>query len=328
MIKYSIILRVYNAEKQVSRSIESIINQSYANWELIIINDGSTDGTGEICEKYALKDQRIVVVHQKNKGCLLATLTGVEHSTGDYICLIDSDDWYEKEYIEKVNFVFCTQKVDMVVTNYNVIGTANEKKKFCLVEEDCITDKREAIKKFLETTNYALWNKFIAKDRIRYTKEELNFYKSSGKATNFGDDLFLLMPVLSGCEKIYFISQCLYNYTIGEQSISHKATKDDGEELINRSRLMQFVYETIEQNGLMDQEIHKLIQVDTVVILMPNIKNMIKSGQIEKTLLRSLKKNSFYRNIIIKTKFKEISPRIGRKRAIAFLIFNLLVLLS
>ena len=83
MVKYSIILRAYNAGNHVAKSIESIISQSYSEWELIIVNDGSTDNTGSICEEYAAKDDRIKVFHQNNKGCLLATQTGIENSTGE-----------------------------------------------------------------------------------------------------------------------------------------------------------------------------------------------------------------------------------------------------
>lgn len=328
MIKYSIILRAYNAAGQVSRSIESVIQQSYTNWELIIVNDGSTDDTGVICEEYAAKDKRIIVVHQENKGCLLATQTGVNYATGEYLCLIDSDDWYEREYIEKVNTIFVNHKVDMVVANYNIIGSNNEKQEFCLVEEDCILNTSDAIQKFLETTNYALWNKFVAKERIKYTEEEQRFYNVSGKTTNFGDDLYLLMPVLCGCENIYFTKQHLYNYTIGEQSVSHQNPKKFGEELLVRNRLMEFTYNAIARRKLMNDETEKLIQIDTVVILIQNIVNIMKNRNPDRNVLHELKSNSFYRNIVMRINLSEAKKRLGKKKVIIFTIFNMIVRLS
>lgn len=325
MLKYSIILRAYNAAKQVSRSIESVIRQSYPNWELIVVNDGSTDDTGEICRRYARKDQRIKVIHQENKGCLLATQTGVNNASGDYVCLIDADDWYDKTYIEKVNAILENHKVDMVVANYNIISEDEPLKQFQLVEEDCMTDAKSAMKKFLETTNYALWNKFVARERIGYTEEEQRHYDTYGKTTNFGDDLYLLMPVLCRCENVYFMSECLYNYTMDGQSISHKTVEEHCKELVIRNRLMEFTYDVIQKRQCMDEEVKKLIQIDTVVIAMPNIVPILKSRNFDKKVLGELKRNRFYREIVKKTEFSVIKNRLGFKKALVFRVFHRII---
>lgn len=329
MNKYSVILRAYNAARYVSKSIESIIRQSYEDWELIIVNDGSSDNTGEICEKYALEDERIKVVSQENKGCLLSTLTGVQHATGNYICLVDSDDWYEDDYLEKVNNVFSNQNVDMVVVNYKILNSANKKEKeFCLANEDCLIDAKAAMRLFFQTTNYALWNKVVAKEKIKYTEEELAYYNTSGKTTNFGDDLYLLMPVLCGCEKIYFLSECLYNYVIDEASISHQSVKDNWNELLVRNRLMQFTYDAIFDRNCMDEEIEKLIQINTVKILITDIMLILKSKKFNRKVLKELKNNVYYKEIVMKTDLVLIKKKLGKKRAIAFGFFNLIIFFS
>ena len=283
MVKYSIILRAYNAAEKVSESIESVIKQSYKNWELIIVDDGSTDNTGEVCEKYALVDKRIKIIHQENKGCLLATQTGVNNATGDFVCLIDSDDWYEKDYLEIVNEIVENQDVDMIVANYNIIGNHGQKQEFCLVKEDCILNTQEAIKKFLESTNYALWNKFVARKKIRYTDTEQEFYDKWGKTTNFGDDLYLLMPVLCECENIYFTSKKLYNYTIDEQSISHQSIKNHWEEIFIRNRLMEFAFNAIMCRKYMNDKVKQLIQINTIAILISNIECIIKERSFDRS---------------------------------------------
>ena len=155
------------------------------------------------------------------------------------------------------------------------------KKPFYLVEKDVIKDSREAIITFLETTNYALWNKVVARNKIKYTEQEQCFYEKSGKTTNFGDDLYLLMLVLCECEKIYFTSECLYNYLIAEQSISHLKIIDSWEELLIRSRLMEFTYYAISSRQLMDKKIRNLIKVDTAVILMPSIIHAAKQKKLK-----------------------------------------------
>lgn len=325
MYRYSIILRAYNAEKNVAKSIESMLSQTYPNWELLLINDGSEDRTGEIFEDYAKQDQRIRVIHQENSGCLLATQTGVKASSGDYVCLIDSDDWYERDYLEKVDKAVCSWHPDMVVSGYHIINSGEIVKKFLLTEESKMTDAREAIRIFLETTNYALWNKFVARSKIRYTKEEQEFFEKSGKSTNFGDDLFLLMPVLCECEKIYFLHDTLYNYTVEDTSISHSAISDYWGELQNRLRLMEVTYRCIRERNQLDREIEDLIKADTAAVILKSVLGIFKTGERNKDIARELRKNDFYRDIVKKTKFSLIKEKTGGKRAVFMKLFFLLV---
>ena len=96
----SIIMPAFNAEKSIGRAIESVLNQTYLNLELIIINDGSTDGTSDVVRKY--KDARIRLIEQLNTGLSGARNTGLTEVTGKYVVFIDSDDWYETDYVEKM----------------------------------------------------------------------------------------------------------------------------------------------------------------------------------------------------------------------------------
>lgn len=94
-MKISVVIPVYNAEKYIKKCLDSIINQTYTDLEIILINDGSQDESGNICNEYAKKDSRIKVVHQKNQGVVFARINGFDLSTGDYISFIDADDWLE-----------------------------------------------------------------------------------------------------------------------------------------------------------------------------------------------------------------------------------------
>lgn len=96
----SIIVPVYNVEKYIRKCIESILSQTYPDWELILIDDGSKDNSRIICDEYAQKDNRIISVHQINAGVSAARNKGIEFSTGDYITFIDSDDWVDSNYLE------------------------------------------------------------------------------------------------------------------------------------------------------------------------------------------------------------------------------------
>lgn len=98
----SVVVPVYNVEQYIGRCIESILNQTHKNLELILVDDGSPDRSGEICDEYALKDSRIKVIHTENRGVSYARNTGLDNSTGEYLFFVDSDDWIESNHIEKL----------------------------------------------------------------------------------------------------------------------------------------------------------------------------------------------------------------------------------
>ena len=89
----SVIVPVYNSEKRLHKCIDSILGQTYTNFELLLINDGSTDTSGDICEEFAEKDERIKVFHKKNGGASSARNIGIDNAKGEYICFVDSDDY-------------------------------------------------------------------------------------------------------------------------------------------------------------------------------------------------------------------------------------------
>src|SRR5699024_3677407 len=97
MIRYTVIMPAYNVEQYIERAIESILNQTLTDWELIIVNDGSIDKSGDIADKYSKKDSRIRVIHQKNKGSGYARQAGVDASKGEYICFVDPDDFLDSK---------------------------------------------------------------------------------------------------------------------------------------------------------------------------------------------------------------------------------------
>ena len=102
MEKVSVIVPVYNTRQYLGKCVESIIHQTYRHLEILLIDDGATDGSGELCDKYAEKDDRIRVVHQINKGISAARNKGLNLASGEYISLVDSDDYIEENIIKKM----------------------------------------------------------------------------------------------------------------------------------------------------------------------------------------------------------------------------------
>ena len=102
MIEVSIIIPVYNVEKYLSKCLDSIINQSFKNFELLLIDDGSSDNSGKICDEYAMNDKRIKVIHKKNEGVSRARNIGIDLSKGRYIMFCDSDDFVKRDWCKKL----------------------------------------------------------------------------------------------------------------------------------------------------------------------------------------------------------------------------------
>lgn len=122
--KVSVIVPAYNMEKYIHRCVESILKQSYRNFELILVDDGSTDHSGRICDEYEKKDNRIRVIHQKNAGLSGARNTGIHYSTGDFLFFVDSDDYVSHYLLEKVLAAFAKSEADMIQFNgQSVYGT-------------------------------------------------------------------------------------------------------------------------------------------------------------------------------------------------------------
>lgn len=96
----SVVVPVYNAENYISRCVESVLDQTYCNWQMILVDDGSKDKSLEICQKYANEDNRINVIHQENAGPGIARNAGIAKASGNYVVFIDSDDYIEKDYFQ------------------------------------------------------------------------------------------------------------------------------------------------------------------------------------------------------------------------------------
>lgn len=123
----SIIVPVYNAEKTLNRCVDSILQQTFTDWELLLINDGSKDSSGEICNEYARKDERIKVLHKENGGVSSARNVGLNNAEGEWIVFVDSDDWILEGFLENFYSRYLKYTFDLYVGNISVIDLSGEK---------------------------------------------------------------------------------------------------------------------------------------------------------------------------------------------------------
>jgi glycosyltransferase involved in cell wall biosynthesis len=125
MVKVSVIVPVYNVERYLRRSIESILNQTFQQFELILVNDGSTDSSPQICESYAANDPRVKVLHQKNAGFGEARNTGLKQATGEYVYFMDSDDWADEDLL-RCNYAIANEtKADSVIFGHRKVYSSS-----------------------------------------------------------------------------------------------------------------------------------------------------------------------------------------------------------
>ena len=216
MKKVSIIVPVYNVEKYISECITSLIEQTYENIEIIIINDGSTDKSKEICQELKEKDERIIFITKHNSGVSDTRNIGISKSTGDYIVFVDSDDYIDKHYIEEmVKGMKEEEFIDMAVCNYvelykNVLlhGGSN-------LTDNLIITNKEAINDIYKLKSFGgyLWNKIFKNDIIR--KYNIRF----NKEIHMCEDMLFILTYLSECNHIKRIPKELYFYRMRKSSM-------------------------------------------------------------------------------------------------------------
>ena len=154
MPKYSVLLTVYNSEKYLDECFNSILCQTFNDFEVVVVDDASTDSSGKICDKYARKDSRVKVIHKANEGVNVARKTAFENSTGDYILTVDCDDIIDHDLIETVDGIFEKYSCDIVMFDLSIFDNKTGKvtiKK--MSEKSCFYDKKNKKELYLILLN-------------------------------------------------------------------------------------------------------------------------------------------------------------------------------
>lgn len=210
--KISLIIPVYNVKEYVSKCIESVISQTYKNLEIIIVDDGSTDGSGTICDYYKSIDKRIVVIHKENGGLSSARNSGLKIASGQYIGFIDSDDYIDSTMYEILINSLSNNKADIVCCDYFEFRD-NEELFDKIKRRDLIYSKEEAMSHLFDDVGYKCfaWNKL-------YRKELWD--RASFREGKIFEDIEPTFLVFSMANKIVFVQEKLYYYRVRKSSIS------------------------------------------------------------------------------------------------------------
>lgn len=213
-MKFSILVPVYNVAPYLKQCIESVLSQSYKDYELILTNDGSTDESPEICKAYAEKDDRIVYFNKQNEGLLLTRRFAIHHARGEYILFLDSDDYWESNLLSVVSLELEKNPVDMLLYRFKRVrddGTV-----FCVdngVFEDRTyfdKDNKEIfIKRFVQDSRLNhMWTKCVKREIID-VDTDYSAYKDK-----YGEDLLQSIALIRNANSILYLDAVLTNYRL------------------------------------------------------------------------------------------------------------------
>lgn len=210
----SVVVPVYKVENYLNKCVDSIINQTHKNLEIILVDDGSPDNCGNICDEYAKKDKRIKVIHKENGGLSDARNAGIEIATGKYITFIDSDDYVDNNYAELLYKTIIKDCTDIVISSNKVVyetGTILEK----ATNEESVLEPKVVLERILydDGIDLSAWAKLYKTDffkEIKYPKGRLF------------EDAATTYKLISKSKKISINSKSTYNYIIRNNSITNE----------------------------------------------------------------------------------------------------------
>lgn len=219
----SVVVPVYNVSKYLDDCLASIARQSYLDWECVLVDDGSKDQSGAICDKWVLRDPRFKVIHQQNQGVSVARNNGIKASTGEYLCFIDSDDWVDPDFLKHLyEHVGAAEiAVSGLVQEYDDHSGAKampSMTKVFVMEPSSVWDFVDLNKKFLL---YAPHEKLYRRDII--IKYNIHFPVDCA----YGEDLQFNYAYLEHVRRIAQVAKCDYHYRIiGSGTLSSKLRQD------------------------------------------------------------------------------------------------------
>ncbi len=218
MPRISFIVPVYNTEKYLTVCINSVMSQTSGDWELVLIDDGSTDTSGAICDMCAYSDDRIKVIHKENSGQFDSRMRGIREASGEYCTGLDSDDYLERDCVEKLTKVLDNKDYDIVAWNIREVIGGSEVTTHRMKKYGTYTGS-EFLEYVCRSTNYSFCNKLIKTELLRKSR-----FGIVPGTIRYSEDHILITPSLCMSGSIIAVDETLYNYRQTDDSVTHKYT--------------------------------------------------------------------------------------------------------
>ena len=204
----SVIVAVYNAEKTIRKCVDSLLAQTFTNLEILLIDDGSIDNCGKICDEYALSDSRIRVVHKKNGGVSSARQCGIENAQGEYTIHADPDDWVEPEMLEELYNKASEENADMVICDYYI-----DENKY-VKQQPTSLDHKVVLNELFQHLHGSCCNKLVKRDC--YVKYDISFPEQ----ISYCEDQYVMASILLHDIKVAYCPMAFYHYMYSANSQS------------------------------------------------------------------------------------------------------------
>lgn len=298
MVKVSILIPVYNTEKYLRKCLDSVVNQSLQDIEIIITNDGSKDGSQNIIEEYANKDKRIKYSIQENRGLGATRNKGLELAKGEYIAFLDSDDWVDKNYYRTMYEMAIKENSDLVISSYCIENNYVNKSKRIKCE---YKNKEEYFNDLLKGKVAGFsWNKLYKKSLI---KDNKLVFPLRGELENVEDQYFSIRCIYKS-NKVSFVNSEDIHYRINNNSIVRKYQNNLANDIIN---LYNKNFILLKNNKNYIKNINQNFVINIINIINNEFKITCKKSFKEKlSLIQEIGKNDKLKNCILEFDEKEL----------------------
>ncbi len=300
----SIIVAVYNAETYIVRCVDSILNQTYKNIELLLVDDGSTDRSGQICDDYEKKDDRVRVIHKSNGGLAEARNVGIQNATGEYIGFVDNDDYIKDYMYERLVYVINNEDADMVVCNYSYVDDNGD-----------LLDVYSPILSDEVISSYEYLSRLVGPESGYYITAWNRLYRSSIlKSIVFpvgrtNEDSYVVHNIVDVCRRVVIESDKLYFYTQRSDSLSRNPNTrqyfDEVNSVLNRIEFYEKKGYDMLISESMDYAIDLYLRIRRRYIFRDRktIENILIAVETRKRIMRLVKANKI---LITKKKFNSL----------------------
>lgn len=312
---FSIIVPVYNGEKRIRKLLDSIERQTYADYEVILMDDGSSDGTFNVLLKQEKKDARFRAIHQDNQGAFAARLNGVPYAKGEYVLFFDADDSIVPDALEVMNRKILQTGCDVLIYGMNRIENGEQVEHPDIEKEEIVTEKSDLLFRMLTSNTYnPMWRKAVKRELLRTEgyRDLLN--------EKYGEDLIQSLDILYDSKKTLLIPDRLYNYVLNPEGLTSSIS---AENYTPKYRVREYALDFINRHHLFDEAQMTKYRGYGYRLIFDQISRIIQfdaPAPKKKQLLNAIRNSDYYQSFL---KGQPYDPSYLGKRSLFIRLFEM-----
>ncbi len=308
-IKFSILVPVYNAENYLDECIQSVLNQTYQNFELILVDDGSPDNSGAICDCYAEKDDRVKVLHKENAGVLSARVSAISLAQGDYFVFLDADDYLALNALSILSNKIKESNAECLIFSVNrfLNGEIYQERGWHIDADLLLTDKKKIYQIIFNDESYNSMCRKVLKASLVENVDYQQFYHIA-----YAEDLLQSLEYLRKANSVYFIKDCLYYYRMNPQSATHTLDyKKYKVDFTVREKVLEFL-KTEDVFSEADYNHYRLSCAGMLINELILIARFDVSSKNKKELYKKIQESKYYQSFLKKAQASKMAKKSQR----------------